>query len=109
MPAVMVLAVSLLVGLAAGILLRALLRAAAYLRRKTRVGEPSSSRQLLRAAGLRAEPERVVGEASFWTAVVVGLAVGVNALANSWGTSAVPFPWPIRPRPAGCGLAAQGI
>lgn len=79
-PAVMVLAVSLLVGLAAGILLRALLRAAAHLRRKTRAGEPSSSRQLLRAAGLRAEPERVVGEASFWTAVVVGLAVGVNAL-----------------------------
>lgn len=79
-PALTVLIVSLAVGLAAGILLRALLRAAARLRRRTRTGEPSSSRQILRAAGLRAEPERVVGEASFWTAVVVGLAVGVNAL-----------------------------
>jgi hypothetical protein len=79
-PAAMVLAVSLLVGLAAGILLRALLRGILRLRRKARKAEPSSSRQLLRAAGLRAEPERVVGEVSYWTAVVVGLSVGVNAL-----------------------------
>lgn len=79
-PAVTVLAVSLVVGLAAGVLLRAILHAAARIRRRTRGPEPSSSRQILRAAGLRAEPERVVGEASFWTAVVVGLAVGVNAL-----------------------------
>lgn len=79
-PALTVLAVSLAVGLAAGFLLRALLQAAARLRRRSRGGEPSPSRQILRAAGLRAEPERIVGEASFWTAVVVGLAVGVNAL-----------------------------
>ncbi len=79
-PAVTVLAVSLVVGLAAGVLLRAILQAVGRVRRRARAGEPSSSRQILRAAGLRAEPERVVGEASFWTAVVVGLAVGVNAL-----------------------------
>jgi len=42
--------------------------------------EPSSSRQLLRAAGFRADPELVAGTISFWTAVVVALAVGVNAL-----------------------------
>ncbi len=81
-PAVLVLAVSLICGLAAGFLLRAFLRAALRLRRKIRSGEPSSSRQLLRAAGFRAEPERVVGEASFWTTVVVGLVVGVNALEH---------------------------
>ncbi|HQQ76174.1 MAG TPA: hypothetical protein PLB01_02375 [Thermoanaerobaculia bacterium] len=79
-PAVMVLAVSLLAGLAVGFLLRGILRALIGLRRKARKDEPSSSRQLLRAAGLRAEPERLAGEASFWTAVVVGLTVGVNAL-----------------------------
>ncbi len=79
-PAMTVLAVSLVVGLAAGILLRALLRGAARVRRRVHGPETSQSRQILRAAGLRADPERVVGEASFWTAVVVGLTIGVNAL-----------------------------
>jgi hypothetical protein len=79
-PAALVLLASLLVGVLAGLLLRTLLRLALRLRLKARGGEPSSSRQLLRAAGLKAEPERVVATVSFWTTVVVSLAVGVNAL-----------------------------
>ena len=79
-PAALVLLAALLVGVLTGLLLRTLLRLAIYLRRKARGDEPSSSRQLLRAAGLKAEPERVVGIVSFWTTVVVALAVGVNAL-----------------------------
>jgi hypothetical protein len=79
-PAALVLLVSLLVGVLAGLLLRTLLRFALRLRKRYRGEEGSSSRQLLRAAGLKAEPERVVGTVSFWTAVVVALAVGVNAL-----------------------------
>jgi len=79
-PAALVLLVSLLVGVLAGLLLRTLLRFAIGLRRRYRGEEGSSSRQLLRAAGLKADPERVVGTVSFWTAVVVALAVGVNAL-----------------------------
>ncbi|MBK6404973.1 MAG: hypothetical protein IPF66_07995 [Holophagales bacterium] len=79
-PAALVLLVSLLVGVLAGLLLRTLLRVAIQLRKRYRGEEGSSSRQLLRAAGLKAEPERVVGTVSFWTAVVVALAVGVNAL-----------------------------
>jgi hypothetical protein len=79
-PAALVLLAALLVGVLTGLLLRTLLRLALRLRRKGRGEEASSSRQILRAAGLRAEPERVVGTFSFWTAVVVALAVGVNAL-----------------------------
>lgn len=79
-PAALVLLVSLLVGVLAGLLLRTLLRFAIRLRKRYRGEEGSSSRQLLRAAGLKADPERVVGTVSFWTAVVVALAVGVNAL-----------------------------
>lgn len=79
-PAALVLLAALLVGVLAGLLLRTLLRLALRLRQKARAGEPSSSRQLLRAAGLKAEPERVASAVSFWTTVVVSLAVGVNAL-----------------------------
>lgn len=79
-PAALVLLVSLLVGVLAGLLLRTFLRFAIRLRKRYRGEEGSSSRQLLRAAGLKADPERVVGTVSFWTAVVVALAVGVNAL-----------------------------
>ncbi|MBK9966913.1 MAG: hypothetical protein IPP07_19330 [Holophagales bacterium] len=79
-PAALVILAALLVGVLTGLLLRTLLRLAIYLRRKARGDEHSSSRQLLRAAGLKAEPERVVGIVSFWTTVVVSLAVGVNAL-----------------------------
>ena len=79
-PAVLVLLTALLVGVLTGLVLRMLLSLALRLRRRSRGDEPSSSRQLLRAAGLRAEPERVVGTVSFWTAIVVALAVGVNAL-----------------------------
>ncbi len=79
-PAVLVLAVALIVGIATGLLLRGLLLGALRLRRRVRGDAPSSSRQLLRAAGLKADPERVVGALSFWTTVVVALAVGVNAL-----------------------------
>jgi hypothetical protein len=79
-PAALVLLASLLVGVLAGLLLRTLLMFAIRLRKRYRGEEASSSRQLLRAAGLKAEPERVAGTVSFWTAVVVALAVGVNAL-----------------------------
>ena len=79
-PAALVLLTAALVGVLTGFLLRALLRWVIRLRRKSRPAEPSSSRQILRAAGLKADPERVAGTVSFWTAVVVALAVGVNAL-----------------------------
>lgn len=79
-PAVLVLVAALVVGVLTGLLLRVLLRFALKLRRKAKGEESSSSRQLLRAAGLNADPERVAGTVSFWTAVVVALAVGVNAL-----------------------------
>lgn len=79
-PAALVLLTAALVGVLTGLLLRTLLRLAIRLRRKARGDEPSSSRQILRAAGLKADPERVAGTVSFWTAVVVALAVGVNAL-----------------------------
>ncbi|MBK8595204.1 MAG: hypothetical protein IPN83_06355 [Holophagales bacterium] len=79
-PAALVLLAALLVGVLTGLLIRTLLRLAIYLRRKARRDDLSSSRQLLRAAGLKAEPERIVGIVSFWTTVVVSLAVGVNAL-----------------------------
>jgi hypothetical protein len=79
-PAALVLLAALLVGVLTGLLLRTLLRLAIYLRRKAHWDEASPSRQLLRAAGLKAEPERVAGIVSFWTTVVVSLAVGVNAL-----------------------------
>lgn len=79
-PAALVLVAALLVGILTGLLLRVLLRFALKLRRKAKGEESSSSRQLLRAAGLNADPERIAGTVSFWTAVVVALAVGVNAL-----------------------------
>ena len=80
-PAVLVLLTALVVGVLTGLLLRTLLRLAIQLRkRRSRGDEPSSSRQLLRAAGLKADPERLAGTVSFWTAIVVALAVGVNAL-----------------------------
>lgn len=79
-PAVLVLLAAAIVGVLTGLLLRGLLGLVIRLRRRTRGEAPSSSRQILRAAGLRAEPEQVAGAVSFWTAVVVALAVGVNAL-----------------------------
>lgn len=79
-PAALVLLAALVVGVLTGIVLRTVLKMAIRLRRRVRGDEPSSSRQLLRAAGLRADPERVAGTVSFWTAVVMALAVGVNAL-----------------------------
>jgi len=79
-PAVLVLLAALLVGVLTGLALRTLLRLVIRLRRKSLGEERSTSRQLLRAAGLRADPERVAGTVSFWTTVVVALAVGVNAL-----------------------------
>jgi hypothetical protein len=79
-PAALVLLASLLVGVLTGLLLRTLLRLAIRLWRKSHGDEPSSSRQLLRAVGFKADPELVVGTVSFWTTVVVALAVGVNAL-----------------------------
>ncbi len=82
-PAVLVLLAALLVGVLSGFLLRTLLLLAIRLRRRVRGEQTSSSRQLLRVAGLRADPEKIVGAASFWTTVVVALAVGVNALEPS--------------------------
>lgn len=79
-PAVLVLLAALLVGVLTGLALRTLLRLAIRLYRKSRGDKPSSSMQLLRAAGMRVDPEHVAGTVSFWTAVVVALAVGVNAL-----------------------------
>ncbi len=80
-PAVLVIVTALLLGVLAGALLKATLRLAFRLTRHRREGAaPGAPRGLLRAAGLKASPEVVAGTASFWTAVVVALAVGVNAL-----------------------------
>lgn len=79
-PALLVLLASLVVGVLAGLLLRAvLLSVLKLLGRRGRVAPPAAG-SLLKAAGVRAAPERVAGVASFWTAVIVSLAVGVNAL-----------------------------
>lgn len=78
-PAIAVLLASLLVGAVAGTLLRIVLRA--VLRAARRNGdEKNRSSAFLRAAGLKASPEAFAGTVSFWTTVVVALAVGVNAL-----------------------------
>ncbi|MCE7960430.1 MAG: hypothetical protein DYH06_21225, partial [Acidobacteria bacterium ACB2] len=79
-PALLVLLASLVVGVLVGLLLRAVLLAfLKLLSRRGRVAPPAAG-SLLKAAGVRAAPERVAGVASFWTAVIVSLAVGVNAL-----------------------------
>lgn len=79
-PAFLVLLASLVVGVVAGLLLRAvLLGFLKLLGRRGRVSPPSAG-SLLKAAGVRAAPEQVVGVVSFWTAILVALAVGVNAL-----------------------------
>ena len=79
-PAVLVLVASLLLGVLVGAALRLVLR---LLLRRVRRGREEilpGTRGFLRAAGLKASPDAVAQSASFWTAVVVALAVGVNAL-----------------------------
>lgn len=74
-PALLVLVAALLVGVAVGVVLRAILN---FLFRSARVSKTST--RVLRAAGVRAEPVEIAGTVSFWAALVVALAVGVNAL-----------------------------
>lgn len=79
-PAFLVLASALLVGVVVGFLLRTFFRAALRLRaRYGRTPSPSAG-GILRAAGVKAGPEQLAGTVSFWTAVLVALSVGVNAL-----------------------------
>ncbi|MCC6131792.1 MAG: hypothetical protein IT186_17880 [Acidobacteria bacterium] len=78
-PAVLVLLAALLTGVMVGMLLKALLMGLFSLRKKRTPGTPATA-GLLRAAGLTSHPERLAGSVSFWTAVVVALSVGVNAL-----------------------------
>jgi hypothetical protein len=73
-PALVVLAGALLVGLVVGAVVRLALN---LLFRIARRGDSSP---LLRAAGLKAAPSSVAASISFWVAVLVALAVGVNAL-----------------------------
>lgn len=105
-PAALVLVTALLVGILTGLLLRTLLLVAIRLRRRSLGDQPSSSRQLLRAAGLRAEPERIAASVFFWTTVVVALAVGVNALEPSGVRSVLSEAVNFLPRLLGAALLA---
>lgn len=79
-PAVLVLTAALLVGVLAGMAIRALMSGLLKLRARRGRAQPVAAGGLLRAAGLTARPELLAGSVSFWTAVVVALSVGVNAL-----------------------------
>jgi hypothetical protein len=73
-PAFVVLVGALLVGLVVGVLIRLALN---LVFRMARGGDSSP---LLRAAGLKTAPSALAAGISFWAAVLVALAVGVNAL-----------------------------
>ncbi|HMA29001.1 MAG TPA: hypothetical protein VKS23_03995 [Thermoanaerobaculia bacterium] len=73
-PAFVVLVGALLVGLVVGVLIRLALN---LVFRMARGGDSSA---LLRAAGLKTAPSALAAGISFWAAVLVALAVGVNAL-----------------------------
>src|SRR5260221_7680694 len=79
-PALFVLFVSLLVGLAVGLAVRAVLRLLFRLSRFERHGGSAGPDPFLRAAGGRTGPAELAGTLSFWAAILVALAVGVNAL-----------------------------
>ena len=108
-PAVLVLLAALLVGVLTGLLLRTFLRLAIRLRRRVHGEELSGSRQLLRAAGFRADPELVAGTVSFWTAVVVALAVGVNALEPGALRNVLSEAVGFLPRLLGASLLVRGL
>jgi len=73
-PAFVVLMGALVVGLVVGILIRLALN---LVFRMARQGDSSP---LLRAAGFKSAPSALAAGISFWAAVLVALAVGVNAL-----------------------------
>ncbi|HUM02015.1 MAG TPA: hypothetical protein VL084_06995 [Thermoanaerobaculia bacterium] len=79
-PAALVLLTALLVGVLVGVLLRSLLGLVSRLVLKGRGSQGSLPDRFLRAAGFEAGFERAGRAVSFWVGVVVGLAVGVNAL-----------------------------
>lgn len=82
-PALLVLLASVLVGALVGLLVRAVLTLFFRLTRRGGQKPASASTQLLSAAGVQGDPLRFVGIASFWVAVGVALAAGVNALEPS--------------------------
>jgi hypothetical protein len=73
-PAFVVLVGALLVGLVVGVLIRLALNLV------FRLARGGDSSPLLRAAGLKTAPSALAAGISFWAAVLVALAVGVNAL-----------------------------
>jgi len=73
-PAFVVLVGALLVGLVVGVLIRLALNLL------FRMARQSDSSPLLRAAGFKASPSALAAGVSFWAALLVALAVGVNAL-----------------------------
>jgi len=73
-PAFVVLVGALLVGLVVGVLIRLALNLA------FRMAHGGDSSPLLHAAGLKTSPSSLAAGISFWAAVLVALAVGVNAL-----------------------------
>ncbi len=73
-PAFVVLVGALLVGLVVGVVIRLALNLVFRLARQ------GDSSPLLRAAGFKAAPSSLAAGISFWAAVLVALAVGVNAL-----------------------------
>jgi hypothetical protein len=73
-PAFVVLVGALLVGLVVGVLIRLVLNLV------FRLARGGDSSPLLRAAGLKTAPSALAAGISFWAAVLVALAVGVNAL-----------------------------
>lgn len=77
-PALVVLVASIIVGALVGLGIRALLGLVFRLRSGEK--PPSAAHGWLRAGGVRTDPRALAGAISFWSAVVVALVLGVNAL-----------------------------
>lgn len=79
-PALLVLVLAGVVGVLAGVVLRLLFRLLLKLLRLGDSSAASASSRFLRAAGVRTPPAELAAAVSFWLAIIVALAVGVNAL-----------------------------
>ncbi|MFI5181640.1 MAG: hypothetical protein ACHQPI_09635 [Thermoanaerobaculia bacterium] len=79
-PALLVLLAALLGGIVVGLLLRGILGLILKLISRPASAPEGKARRVLRAAGVTADAAKLAGAVSFWTAVVIALVAGVNAL-----------------------------
>lgn len=79
-PALLVLVLAGLVGVLAGLVLRGLFRVLLKILKLGDTSAASASSRFLKGAGVRTPPTELAAAISFWLAIVVALAVGVNAL-----------------------------